>query len=101
MAASAVPGAFPPVDVEGTLLVDGGLTSRAPVLEALEADPSVRRAIVGMSYAPGGGGARPSTLRRALEEGFAMGSSHQIGCETELARLKYPAGDFQVLTPSA
>src|SRR3989454_12690044 len=42
MAASAVPGAFPPVAVEGTLLVDGGLTSRAPVLEALEADPSVR-----------------------------------------------------------
>src|SRR5207247_835639 len=31
MAATAVPGAFPPVDVEGTLLVDGGLASRAPV----------------------------------------------------------------------
>src|SRR5207249_11106705 len=52
MAATAVPGAFPPVDVEGTLLVDGGLASRAPVLEALEADPSVRRALVLMSYAP-------------------------------------------------
>jgi len=101
MAASAVAGAFPPVDVEGTLLVDGGLTSRAPVLEALEADPSVRRAIVVMSYAPDEGGARPSTLRRALEEGFEMAMIHQIRRDTELARLKYPAVDVQVLTPSA
>src|SRR2546429_9292149 len=99
MAASAVPGAFPPVDVEGTLLVDGGLTSRAPVLEALEADPSVRRAIVVMSYAPDEGGARPSTLRRALEEGFEMAMIHQIRRDTELARLKNPGAAGQVLTP--
>src|SRR5438034_1207141 len=63
MAATAVPGAFPPVDVEGTLLVDGGLASRAPVLEALEADPSVRRALVLMSYAPDEQGARPVEAR--------------------------------------
>ena len=34
-AAAAVPGAFPPVEIDGALLVDGGLTGRAPVLEAL------------------------------------------------------------------
>jgi NTE family protein len=101
MAAAAVPGAFPPVDVEGTLLADGGLASRAPVLEALEADPSVRRAIVVMSYGPDERGARPSTLRRALEEGFEMAMIHQIRRDTELARLKYPAVDVQLLTPSA
>ena len=101
MAATAVPGAFPPVDVEGTLLVDGGLASRAPVLEALEADPSVRRALVLMSYAPDEQGARPSRLRRALEEAFELAMIHQIRRDTELARLKYPAVDVQLLTPSA
>ncbi|PYM68420.1 MAG: hypothetical protein DME11_00485 [Candidatus Rokuibacteriota bacterium] len=88
MAATAVPGAFPPVDVEGTLLVDGGLASRAPVLEALEADPYEQ-------------GARPSRLRRALEEAFELAMIHQIRRDTELARLKYPAVDVQLLTPSA
>jgi len=101
MAAAALPGAFPPVDVDGTLLVDGGLTGRAPVLEALEADPSVTRALVVMSYAPDERGARPSTLRRALEEAFEMAMIHQIRRDTELARLKYPAVDVQLLTPSA
>jgi NTE family protein len=101
MAATALPGAFPPVDVDGTLLVDGGLTGRAPVLEALEADPSVSRALVVMSYAPDERGARPSTLRRALEEAFEMAMIHQIRRDTELARLKYPAVDVQLLTPSA
>ena len=37
VAAAAVPGLFPAVDVDGALLVDGGLTGRAPVIEALEA----------------------------------------------------------------
>src|SRR2546422_6951107 len=59
------------------------------------ADPSVRRAIVVMSYAPDEGGARPSTLRRALEEGFEMAMIHQIRRDTELARQKYPAVDVQ------
>src|SRR5207247_10534266 len=94
-------GASAPSAVDQERALDDGLTSRAPVLEALEADPSVRRAIVVMSYAPDEGGARPSTLRRALEEGFEMAMIHQIRRDTELARLKYPAVDVQVLTPSA
>src|SRR5713101_2418991 len=52
MAAAAVPGAFPAVEVDGALLVDGGLTGRAPVLEALAAAAGVERAVVVMSYAP-------------------------------------------------
>ena len=34
LAASAVPGAFSPVEIDGVLLADGGLTGRAPVLDA-------------------------------------------------------------------
>src|SRR5207245_1428782 len=78
MAAAAVPGLFPPVEVDGTLLVDGGLTGRAPVLEALEADASVGRAVVVMSYAPTERGASPSTMRRALEESFELMMIQQI-----------------------
>ena len=101
MAAAAVPGLFPPVEVDGTLLVDGGLTGRAPVLEALEADASVGRAVVVMSYAPTERGVAPSTMRRALEESFELMMTQQIRRDTELARLRPPAVDVQLLAPSA
>jgi NTE family protein len=101
MAAVAVPGAFPPVTVEGTLLVDGGLTGRAPVLEALAAEPGTERALVAMSYAPGEQGSPPTTIRRALEEAFEMGMIHQIRRDVELARLKFPAVEVHLLVPSA
>jgi NTE family protein len=101
MAAAAVPGAFPAVDVGGTLLVDGGLTGRAPVLEALAADPGVGRAVVVMSYAPDERGAPPTTMRRALEEAFEMGMIHQIRRDVELARLKFPGVEVHLLQPSA
>ena len=53
MASVAVPGAFPPAVVDGALLFDGGLTGRAPILDALESAVDVRRAVVKAS------GARP------------------------------------------
>ncbi|HET9853582.1 MAG TPA: patatin-like phospholipase family protein [Methylomirabilota bacterium] len=101
MAAAAVPGAFPAVDVAGTLLVDGGLTGRAPVLEALAAEPGVSRAVVVMSYAPEERGAPPTTMRRALEEAFEMGMIHQIRRDVELARFKFPGVEVHLLQPSA
>jgi NTE family protein len=101
MAAAAVPGAFPAVDVDGTLLVDGGLTGRAPVLEALASDAGVERALVVMSYAAEERGSPPTTMRRALEEAFEMGMIHQIRRDVELARLKFPEVELHLLTPSA
>ena len=101
MAATAVPGAFPPVRVEGALLVDGGLIGRAPVLETLEAGVPVGRVVVVMSYAPDERGERPTTMRRTLEGAFEMSMIHQVLRDTELARLKYPGVEVQLLTPSA
>ena len=101
MAASAVPGAFPPVAVDGALLVDGGLTGRAPVLEALGAGERVGRALVLLSYASGERGEAPTRLRRTLEEAFEMAMIHQIQRDVELARLKHPDVDVQTVTPSA
>ena len=101
MAAAAVPGAFPPVEIDGALLVDGGLTARAPVLEALEAGIPLGRVIVVMSYASGERGERATTMRRVLEEAFEMAMIHQIRRDTELARLRYPHVDVALLTPSA
>jgi NTE family protein len=101
MAASAVPGAFPAVDVEGELLVDGGLAGRAPILEALAAGVPVGRAVVAMSYAPDDRASPPTTIRRALEGAFEMAMIHQILRDAELARLKHPHVDVQVLEPSA
>jgi NTE family protein len=101
MAASAVPGAFPPVAVDGALLVDGGLTGRAPVLEALGTGERVGRALVLLSYASGERGEAPTRLRRTLEEAFEMAMIHQIQRDVELARLKHPDVDVQTVTPSA
>ena len=99
-AAAAVPGAFPPVEIDGALLVDGGLTGRAPVLEALEAGVPLGRVVVVMSYAPDERGRRPTTMRAAIEEAFEMSMIHQIRRDVELARLKYPTVDVRLLTPS-
>jgi NTE family protein len=101
LAAAAVPGAFPAVEVDGALLVDGGLTGRAPVLEALAAGAGVERAVVMMSYAPDERGAPPTTMRRAVEEAFEMSMIHQIRRDVELARLKFPAVEVHLLRPSA
>jgi NTE family protein len=100
VAAAAVPGLFPAVDVDGALLVDGGLTGRAPVLEALEAAP-VDRALVVLSYSADERGAPTATLRRIMEEAFETAMLHQIRRDVELARLKHPSTDVQVLAPSA
>ena len=100
VASAAVPGLFPAVEVDGALLVDGGLTGRAPVLEALDAAP-VDRALVVLSYAPDEQGADAMTIRRSLEEAFETAMLHQIHRDIELARLKHPAIDIQILTPSA
>jgi NTE family protein len=101
MAATAVPGAFPAVEVDGALLVDGGLTGRAPVLEALESGLPLRCAIVALSYASDERGERPTTLRRALEQAFEASMVHQIERDVELARLKFPSVIVQVVRPSA
>lgn len=101
MAAAAVPGAFPPVRVDGTLLVDGGLTGRAPVLEALQTATPIGRALVLLSYAAGEPGQAPTRLRRTLEEAFETAMVHQIRRDAELAGFRHPAVDVQILTPGA
>ena len=101
MATSAVPGAFPPVAIDGALLVDGGITARAPVLEALAAGVPVGRALVLLSYAADELGQAPTNLRRTVEEAFEMAMLHQIRRDTELARFRHPEVDIQVLAPAA
>ena len=99
MAAAAVPGAFPPVAVDGVLLVDGGLTGRAPVLDALATEVEIGRALVLLSYAADEPGQPPTRLRRTLEEAFETAMVHQIRRDAELASFRHPAVDVQVLTP--
>lgn len=101
MASVAVPGAFPPVLLDGMLLFDGGLAGRAPVLDALDAGVDVARAVVVMSYAEGESGAPPTTIRRAVEEAFELGMTTQIRRDVELARLKHPGVEVHLLAPTA
>ena len=101
MASVAVPGAFPPAMVDGSLLFDGGLTGRAPILDALESGVDVQRGVVIMSYAEGERGSPATTIRRAVEAAFEMGMVTQITREVELARLRFPQVEIHLLTPTA
>jgi hypothetical protein len=87
--------------MDGAVLVDGGLTGRAPVLEALAAGPPVARALVLLSYATDERGEASTRLRRTLEQAFELAMVHQIRRDVELARLAHPGVDVQVLAPSA
>ena len=100
MAAAAVPGAFPPVEVDGAFLVDGGVTGRAPVLEALESGVPVDRILIVMGFTSDERRERPTSIRRTLEASFEIAMMTQIQRDIELARLRYPAIDVQVLAPS-
>ena len=101
MAAAAVPGAFPAVDVDG----DAPRGRRAHRSRAgaggARGGAGGGRAVVVMSYAPDERGAPPTTMRRALEEAFEMGMIHQIRRDVELARLKFPGVEVHLLQPSA
>jgi NTE family protein len=101
LAASAVPGLFSTVTVDGAVLVDGGVVARAPVLEALHGSVSVARVVVVQSYATAERGQPPTTLRRLLEEAFETSMVHQIRRDVELARLKHPTVEVQLLAPTS
>ena len=101
MAAAALPGVFPAVRVDGVPLVDGGLTGRAPILEVLGLGRAIGRAVVVMSYTPDERASAPMTLRRTLEESMELMMIHAIRRDVELARLRHPDVDVQLLTPSA
>ena len=87
--------------MDGAFLFDGGLTGRAPVLDALESGVDVERAVVIMSYAEPERGEPPTTIRRAVEAAFEMGMTSQIRRDVELARLRHPGVEIRLLTPSA
>jgi NTE family protein len=101
LAASAVPGLFSPVTVDGAMLVDGGVVARAPVLEALDGSAPVARVLVVQSYAAAERGQPPTSLRGLLEEAFETSMVHQIRRDVELARLKHPAVEVQLLSPTS
>jgi NTE family protein len=98
VASATVPGLFPAVDVDGRLLVDGGVIQRAPVLELL-AVHAVDRLLVVAAYAS----ERPpdAALQSLVERAMELALTREIRRDVELARLRHPQVDVQVLAPSA
>src|SRR5439155_421997 len=87
--------------LNAAMVADGRLTGRPPVLEALALGRPIGRAVVVMSYAPDERASAPTTLRRTLEEAMELVMIHAIRRDVELARLRHPDVDVQLLTPSA
>ena len=98
VASATVPGLFPAVPTGDRLLVDGGVVQRAPVLELLEAHP-LDRVLVVAAYA--GEAPRAATVQAVLERSMELALTREISRDVELARLRHPGVDVQLLTPSS
>jgi NTE family protein len=98
VASATVPGLFPAVPTGDRLLVDGGVVQRAPVLELLEAHP-LDRVLVVAAYA--GEPPREATVQAVLERSMELALTREISRDVELARLRPPGVDVQLLTPSS
>jgi NTE family protein len=98
VASATVPGLFPAVAIDGRLLVDGGVIQRAPILELL-ATHVLDRILVVAAYASEP--PRDAGLQSVLERAMELALTREIQRDVELARLRDPGIDVQVLAPSA
>jgi NTE family protein len=98
VASATVPGLFPAVAIDGRLLVDGGVIQRAPILELL-ATHVLDRILVVAAYASEP--PRDAGLKSVLERAMELALTREIQRDVELARLRDPSIDVQVLAPSA
>ena len=48
IASAAIPGVFPPVELDGKHLIDGGISSNTPLSAAVELGAKIRAATTGM-----------------------------------------------------
>jgi NTE family protein len=97
IASATVPGLFPPVALDGALLVDGGIVQRAPTLELLDVHP-LDRVLVALAY-----GSRPparATVQEAVERALDIALSREILRDVELARLKHVHTQIAVIRPT-
>ena len=97
MASATVPALFPPVAFEGALLVDGGIVQRVPTLELLDVQP-LDRLLVVLAYESEP--PREATVETVIERAFELALGREILRDVELARLRHPSVDIQVLRPS-
>ncbi|WP_210528735.1 patatin-like phospholipase family protein [Rubellimicrobium arenae] len=92
LAATALPPLFPPVELDGRLLWDGGLGNNLPIDRVLSGDLDGPWLVVASDlYAPGGDRPRSldGTITRAQDLGFSLQARTRIGTlsrERELAR---------------
>ena len=92
-ASAALPGVYPPVEVDGELLIDGGVVNNVPISRAL--DLGATRLIifhVGNFSRPRSSPKRPLDV---LLQSFSIARSHRFGAD--LARL--PAGVEAMVIP--
>jgi NTE family protein len=97
IASATVPGLFPPVALDGALLVDGGIVQRAPTLELLDTH-LLDRLLVVVGYE-----SRPparSTVQAVLERALEIALSREILRDVELARFRHPWVPIHVVRPT-
>lgn len=103
MASLSIPIAFPPVYRDGEVLVDGGLTEPAPILETLERfGHRLDRAFAVFIHDPRPpDGPERLTLRDVIDRTIELMIAHGVARDTELARLRHPEVEIRVIRPSA
>lgn len=102
MASLSIPIAFPPVYRDGEALVDGGLTEPAPILETLERfGHRLDRVFSVFIHDPRPpDGPERLTLRDVIDRTIELTIAHGVARDTELARLRHPGVEIQVIRPA-
>lgn len=102
LASVSIPIAFPPVYQDGEVLVDGGLTEPAPILETLERfGRRLDRAFTVFINDPRqADGPANFTLRDVIDRTIEMTIASGVARDTELARFRHPGVEIQVVGPS-
>lgn len=88
LASSAIPGIYPPVELDGRVLYDGGVLANVPIRQAIELGA---RSIVVLDCAfPGHLPGVPRTLADTLFFWATLGMRNQAVLEAELAAREFP-----------
>lgn len=88
LASSAIPGIFPPVEVDGRVLYDGGVVANVPLTQAL--DMGARSLVVLEATFPGQLPHAPTTIVEALFYTVLISMRVQAQLEAPLAATRVP-----------
>lgn len=99
VATSAIPGVFPPVEIDGRSFIDGGVTANVPVRQAIAAGA---RSVVVLNAAPATlAGKRPTSIVGSLMHASALMLRSQRAHDVDDLGRRFPILHLPQVTPAS